>query len=167
MNILTVFEFAMSEAQKASVGSMFPAYWVAGDTDVSRRGWTTSEPTCRLLLVDGENIVGNCSIFEATRGLPRGLGIGDLAVSDLLRGQGLGRKLLEAADEFFHSSGAEFAFAASRNVSVRKVLRDIGYRTPPFGTLYFQDGDYWSWNETWLVKGDLHPSSPTQLLSDF
>ena len=159
-------DFELSEGERLAIGAMFPSQWLK-DPAVAGRAWVQHEPAMRVLLSDAGNIVGHASIAEATDGLPRGLGIGDVVVAESLRGQGLGRALLTEVDRACDQTGAEFRFAASRNHAVRRVLRDLGYRTPPFGTLYFQQGDCWSWNETWLAKGDLDPSRPTHLLFDF
>lgn len=164
--VVTRFEFEMDEAERRAVGQLFPAHWGNGEVSVRERGWSQNEPACRILLIRDGHIVGNASVCEATNGLPRGLGIGDVVISEQLRGKGLGRQLLTATDQFFLDSGAEFAIAASRNLGVRKVLRGLGYRTPGVSSVYFRRGDYWNWNETWLLKGDLHPSAPAELRTD-
>jgi GNAT superfamily N-acetyltransferase len=159
-------DFELSEDERRAIGALFPSHWLH-DPAVAVRAWVQQPPAMRVLLVDAGSIVGHAAVAEATDGLPRGLGIGDVVVAETLRGQGLGRVLLTEVDRACEQTGAEFRFAASRNHAVRRVLRDLGYRTPPFGTLYFQQGDCWNWNETWLAKGDFDPLRPTRLLFDF
>jgi GNAT superfamily N-acetyltransferase len=163
---LVKLEFELGDDERQAIGAMFPSHWLH-EPEVESRAWVQQAPAMRVLLVDAGNIVGHASIAEATDGLPRGLGIGDVVVAESLRGRGLGRALLAEVDRACEETGAELRFAASRNGAVRRALRDLGYRTPPFGTLYFQQGDYWNWNETWLAKGDLITQGPTRLLFDF
>lgn len=167
IEVLRKFEFELSDNERSQIGRLFPRHWVASGGEVESRGWVQNEPVCRILILRDGNVIGNSSICEATSGLPRGLGIGDVVIAENERGNGLGRQLLVESDQFFSNSGAEFVLAASRNSGVRKVLRDLGYQTPPLGSIHFKRGDYWCWNETWLYRGQLHPSAPTELLSDF
>lgn len=152
-------ETSVSDEDRRQIHTLFPAQWAV--TKLQR-------PAFRILLMDAhDEIVGHAAVAEATDGLPRGLGVGTVVVAENLRGNGLGRTLLTEVDRACVATGAEFVFAASRHPAVRRVLRDLGYRTPPYGSLYFADGDYWCWNESWLVRGELDERRPTRLRWDY
>jgi hypothetical protein len=166
IELVTRFDFELTDLERSSIGALFPAHWGAGSQEVRAKGWVQREPAFRVLAIEDSAIVGQAAVAEMTAGLPRGLGIGDVVVAETHRQKGICRLILTQVDRVCAESGAEFTFAASRNFTVRKILRELGYSTPRRQDIFFRLGDHWCWNETWLLRGTL-PNPPVELLGDF
>lgn len=160
-----VFEFSVEDDTRAQVGAMFPAHWITAD-EVARRGWVQREPLLRLLARHESALVGQAAIAELKSGVPRVLAIGDVVVAEAARGHGTGSELLRRAVAGCEEAGTDLILTASRNLTVRKAFRALGFTTPRRESIFFRRGDLWCWNETWLARG-LFPSDPIELGSDF
>ncbi|MCW2761119.1 MAG: Acetyltransferase family [Marmoricola sp.] len=158
------FEFALSDQDRGDVAALFPPHW-RWAPEIEHRGWIQREPDFRVLgRLEGE-IVASANVAELRKPIPRTLGIGDVVVSESLRGQGIGQRLMKATADACTGAGGDLTLLASQNVGVRKCFRAMGFVIPPPFGLYVRVGERWMWNESWLIRGGL-PGWPVELESD-
>lgn len=101
-------------------------------------------PWLRMLVAEGDGIIGYASLGQRIRlgDGQRGLEVEHLFVRESLRGKGLGRRLLAAAEETARRLEGGFVTIGTHpdNAAARDAYRACGYEPLPHDPLRFRKG---------------------------